>query len=498
MKRKRLLGNAASAAIQTITSALLLFFLYRYLLQQLGAERLGIWAVVLASVSIGRLTDMGFAGTALKFVASALGEGNRQRAAYLLQTAAFSIAAALGIVLIIVLPMIEIILHWALPESALTEAKGILPIALISLLLTMISGVFQSGIDACHRMYIKNVLLITGNLLMIVLALWLVPEHALLGIAIAQCIQAGAMLLGSWLILRRLLPELPPVPSHWRYVEFREMVGYATNFQVGMVAGLLFEPLTKILLARFGDLTLTAYFDMANQLVQKARAVIASAQQSLVPEIASIRKENQADREKLFVQAYGISFLIVVPYFLGIALMLPFISWIWIGHYQDSFVTFGILMSAGWLVASVGAVSYFYNLGTADLFWNTVNHVSTGVLNLSLSWLLGQFLPDIGVVLGATLALVIPNFLLNALVFKRLGIRLSDTVPRGHRIYCTAIVSAACALAFAGNQFGWFTAGVSGSLLPGLAFACFLPIALIADPQGRSLFSRLSLRNKEH
>lgn len=494
MKRKRLLGNAASAAIQTITSALLLFFLYRFLLQELGAEKLGVWAVVLAGVSIGRLTDMGFAGTALKFVAAALGEGNELRAVRLLQTAAFSIAIALGILLVVALPLIDSILHWALPDRVMGEALAVLPIALVSLLLSMVAGVFQSGIDACHRMYLKNILLIGGNILMIVLALILVPRHGLMGIAIAQCLQAAALMVGSWLLLRRLLPRLPLIPSHWQYAEFREMVGYATNFQIGMIAGLLFEPLTKILLARYGDLTLTAYFDMANQLVQKARAVIASAQQALVPEIASIRAENQSDRERLFVQAYGFSFLIVVPYFLGIALALPFISWVWIGHYQESFVIFGLLMSAGWLAASIGAVSYFYNLGTAELFWNTVNHVSTGLLNLSLGWLLGHLLASIGVALAAMLALTIPNLALNLLVFRRLGLRWEQTIPAGHRAYFLVLVLTAGLAGIAGSHFGWFTAGAASSMAAGACFACVLPLALLLDPQGRKLLARITTR----
>lgn len=491
MRTKRLFGNAVSGALQTITSALLLFFLYRYLLQELGPKKLGVWAIVLAGVSIGRLTDMGFSGTALKFVASALGEGDNQRAARLLQTAAFSIAIVLGVVLVGVVPLIQVILDWTIPDSVLPDALAVLPIALASLFFSLVAGVFQSGIDACHRMYLKNLLLIAGNILMIGIALLLVPRYGLIGIAAAQCIQAALMMIGSWFILRRLLPSLPWLPSHWRYEEFREMVGYATNFQIGMVAGLLFEPFTKIFLARFGDLTLTAYFEMANQFVQKARAVIVSAQQSLVPEIASIRKENHGYREQLFVKAYGVSFLIVIPYYLGIALALPFISWIWIGHYQEHFVMFGILMSTGWLVANIGAVSYFYNIATAELFWNTVSHVSTALLNILLGWLLGKMFVGIGVIIAAMLALAIPNLALNLLVFHRLGLPLAKTIPTDYRIYLFELVAYAGITGFAGSYFGWFKAGALSSMAVLVSFACMIPIVIFLNPQGRRLFERV-------
>lgn len=494
MTRRRLLGNATSAAVQTVTSAFLLFFLYRYLLQELGAQQLGVWSVVLASVSIGRLTDMGFAGTALKFVATALGEGEPERAGRLLQTASYSIAMIMLCALALALPAIEIVLDWALPSEAIKDAEMILPLALTSLLFTLIAGVFQSGVDACHRMYLKNLLLIAGNVLMIALALLLVPHRGLMGIAIAQCIQAAFLMLGSWLILRRLLPTLPWLPAHWRYSEFREMVGYATNFQLGMVAGLLFEPLTKILLARFGDLSVTAYFDMANQLVQKAKAVITSAQQALVPELATIREENKTDREALFMQAYGVSFVLVVPYFMGLMLSFPLVSWLWIGHFQADFILFGSLMSAGWMIASLSAVSYFYNQATAQLIWNTLNHVATGALNFLLGFFIGTHFGGAGVVLAAMVSIAVPNILLNLLVFNRLGLGLRQTVPGTFSKTLLMITATAVGSGAAGHALGWFAGGALSSAAVVFLFAIALLGIFFSDPRGRGALSRLSVK----
>jgi hypothetical protein len=166
----------------------------------------------------------------------------------------------------------------------------------------------------------------------------------------------------------------------------------------------------------------------------------------------------------------------------------------WIGHYQESFVIFGLLMSAGWLASSISAVSYFYNLGTAELFWNTVNHVLTGLLNLSLGWLLGQRLASVGVALAATLALTIPSIALNILVFRRLGIHWGQIIPADHRAYFLVLALTAGLAGSAGSHFGWFTAGAASSMAAGACFVCVLSLAFLLDPQGRKLLAGITKR----
>ena len=51
MNRNILLKNVFSAAGQTVVQTVVLFLLYRYLIDRLGIERLGIWGVVLAMLS---------------------------------------------------------------------------------------------------------------------------------------------------------------------------------------------------------------------------------------------------------------------------------------------------------------------------------------------------------------------------------------------------------------------------------------------------------------
>jgi len=89
----------------------------------------------------------------------------------------------------------------------------------------------------------------------------------------------------------------------------------------------------------------------------------------------------------------------------------PLASELWIGHYEQSFVGYAILLSAGFWLNNLIGPAYFVNLGTGMLRWNTLSHITIGILNMVLGYLLGVAFGGGGVVLGYVLALVIGSSL---------------------------------------------------------------------------------------
>ena len=54
---------------QVVVSSVILFFLYRYLLNTIGVAKLGVWSVVMAAASASRMSELGLSGSVVKFVA---------------------------------------------------------------------------------------------------------------------------------------------------------------------------------------------------------------------------------------------------------------------------------------------------------------------------------------------------------------------------------------------------------------------------------------------
>lgn len=432
---KRTIKNIAFAVIQTLLSAAVLFYLYRYILKTLGAEQLGLWSIILATTSVGRISDLGFSGAALKFVARCLAYDEPEKASIIIQTSALTIAAVLSVIAIFAYPLMGWLLPFIVPEHAVVDALKLIPWAIASLWLGMVSSVFQSAIDGCKRLDLRNLIQIFGNVLYLVLTLNLVPILGLEGLAIAQAIQGVFLLVACWWVLRKVLKVLPIFPYRWEKTVFRETLSYAANFQIASLATLLFDPVTKFLLAKYGSLASTAYYEMANQVIIKARVLVLAGLQAFVPLIAGTKDEDLDSRKNTYKKTYELYFSITWPYYLGVMCTWPLISFMWLGHYEETFVVFGMILSAGWLLSNLGAPAYYFNIGTGLLRWNTISQLLAGILNLLSSLLLGKHFGGFGIVICALSSMFLANWVLAFSVQKRLELPFSYIFPAGQRAY---------------------------------------------------------------
>ena len=160
MKKNQLFSNSLLSAVQVIWSGISLFLLYRFLLQSLSFADLGLWSIVLSTCSVTAISSFGLSGSVVKFVAQYYAISDFNKIKIIIETAAISITIFMGAILVLAYPLITIILSHALPTSNIDAGLSLLPYALITLWIASIAGIFQGGIDGCHRMDLRNILLI--------------------------------------------------------------------------------------------------------------------------------------------------------------------------------------------------------------------------------------------------------------------------------------------------------------------------------------------------
>jgi len=68
MQRRQILINAIMSVVQIVVIGIVLFILYRFLLNTIGVEQLGIWSLVLATTSVTQIASFGLSGSVVKFV----------------------------------------------------------------------------------------------------------------------------------------------------------------------------------------------------------------------------------------------------------------------------------------------------------------------------------------------------------------------------------------------------------------------------------------------
>jgi len=488
----RLARNARANVVQTLTSAGLLFALYRYINTTLGVEQLGVWSVVLATVSASRLADMGLSAGVIRFVARDRARGDLDRAGQVIDTAALTLMAAVGAVLPLLYPLLVKLLPHLFDAAHLAQALDILPYALVSLWLTIVAAVFQGGLDGCQRMDLRAGLVVTGQALLLAFAFWLVPRQGLVGLAWAQIGQGLFLAVAGRLLLRRALPELPRLPRRWRKRVLREMLGYGANMQAATLFMLLFDPVAKALMARFGGPAAAGYFEMANQVVLKARAVIVTANQAVVPHVAVLAENEPAGVTRLYRENMRALVFITLPAFALLFAWAGGFSWLLTGVCQPEFIfLLGLLALARGGNVFAGP-AYFTNMGTGHVGWNTLSHLIMGALNIGLGWLLGSWYGAKGVVFAYAIALVTGSGVLIAVFHHRHGLGWRGGLAREHRG-----LAVACATVFA---LGWIAplqpstgepaALAAGLLLPPLV----LGVAAWFHPMCRQLLGWLMAR----
>lgn len=425
MDTNKVVRNTIVATSQAIVYGITLFFVYRYVLDALGAESLGVWALVLATTSTASLANLGIATSTTKFVAQYIARDQPDTANSIIQTAAVSVALILGIALPLVYPLISNLIGYLIQSDAyLPEAYLILPYAMLSFWLNSVSGVFQACIDGYQRVDLRGYLLIGASLLYLALVFLLVPTRGIEGLAQAQVIQAGILLIGSWGLLRYIMPALPIVPFRWSTATFKEIIGYSLNFQVIAITQLLLEPVAKALLSRFAGLSTLAYFEMAHRMVFQIRSLIAAGHQAIVPTIADAQERSPGNLSKIYNYSFRLLLFLIV-FGLPFCMMLtPFVSWIWIGEYNATFILFANLLFIGWFLNLLANPAYFANLGTGELKWNVIGHIVIGVLNLSLGIALGRTFGGTGITIGFIAALLIGSFIIMMAYHKNYHISL--------------------------------------------------------------------------
>ncbi len=430
-EKRRIFLNVLMSFGQVIVSGIAFLFLYRYLLDSIGTELAGVWALLLAWTTSLSVSDFGMSGGALKFVSRYRAHADESSVIQVVETSILSC----GIILVIVLPATYPVftkLAYLIIEPAehIDDALTVLPHAIVAFGLTSLSSIIKSCIDGTQRVYLRNILVMGSALLYLVLTILLVPRAGFVGLAQAQVLQAGITLVTAWIMLRSVIPGLPLFPFRWSKRIFKEIFAYSFNFQLISITQLLFQPVTKSLLSIFGGVGQVFYFEMAHKLTMQLRGMIVIAHQSIVPAIAHWHEKNRAYVQIVYRNSFHILLVLVVaalPLLIGLA---PVISRLWIGHYEHVFVLCLLFLTTGWFLNILSNPAYFGYLGIGRLRWNIVGHLVIGILSLVSGILLGRNFGGLGVVFAYAAAIPIGSSITLWAYHREYGIRWIELAGR--------------------------------------------------------------------
>ena len=398
-------NNTLWALGEVIASGLVLFLLYKVVISSLGVKALGIWSLVVATTSLGRLADIGTASGLSRFVAATEANKDSDRALAYVETAIISsFALFTGIALVIAAPAYYG-LALTMDGDSLVLGRQLLPFSLASFVLISVASATAGAIMGQHRSDQKSMITLAGIVVLFAIAVLFVPHYGLPALAWAQIAQHALVIIGGWfLFLRNHFRSWKfQLPLHWRKDIFKELIDFGMKLQVVSIVLMLYDPAVKFLMSSLGGLEILGFFEMTQRLSLQVRQFVAMPNQILVPSFAHLMESEPEKIVSLYHNALVLSLFFSLPLMGGVALLSPMISYIWIGHVETTFVILSVILSCGGFLNLVAAPAFLLGFGTGYMKGNVYGvFISMGGSCL-LGFLFGHMFGGVGVALAASL-----------------------------------------------------------------------------------------------
>lgn len=408
MNLKNIQSNILLTIFQVVASGLVFFLLYKYLFETLGAEKIGLWSLLIGITAVSRLGELGLTGGVVKFISEAVAQNQFGRVSKIIQTVLISLVIMVSVLIIISYVPVQNVLIFATKEEEVLLIKQILPISFISIFLMIIFGVLGGSMDGVMLMGLKNFLLAISHVFYLLLVYKMVPLFGLIGVAYSQCIQYLFLILLTWTILKREIKNLPIIPFQWDFQVIKDMFSYSINFQAISIVGLFWEPVIKLMMSYWGGLASLGLYEMANKLIHQSRNIIVESTKIVVPISAknNLLDANPTSHFRFVKNTFKISSFFSFLIFSLLAISIPIISFIWFEFINLSFIYIALVLLIGYLIVTLSTPIFLINLGTGHVRQNLNSYIVMALTSIIFGNTLGYLFNEAGVTFAVTLSLI--------------------------------------------------------------------------------------------
>lgn len=385
------------------------FFLTPYVIQMIGVERYGIWAVVGVVTGYFGLLDCGMTTALVKFVSEYEAKGDRPALESVIHTAAAAYAgfglavAALGAL------GVDLILSWVtIPDHLARETREVLSLGIFIFAASNLLNLGHAVLFGLQRMAVTNAVAIAQSGISVVGTVCLLES----GCGLAGLLWNNALVLASGAVMsaaaiHRLMPGLRLWPLRVDGATLRRLYAYGIRIWAAGLAGLLHHHYDKLLLAHFAGPAAVARYDVAARLVGYAREMPLVLSSAILPAASAFAARNDpVVLEAFYERASKYILWAAAAAGSGVIVFAPAFIRLWLGaEFEASIATARILM-VGFFFNALTAAGYFILNGMGMPQIGMRSSIAAAVLNVTLSTTLGLTLGYFGVVVGTALALV--------------------------------------------------------------------------------------------
>jgi len=426
-----LLRNTSFSYAAFGLDTLILLALTPFIINQLGVDQYGVWALLWSVVALSELVHLGMAEAVVKFTATARGKndviGHRQIVAAL-----FWGYVAQGTVIALLTAGVYYnfsTIFTNVPEQYEDAARTSLLILGGSAALRAPLSVFD-GVLLAHQMQWKGFALQVAiraiQALLTVLLLGASPDLVTLSFLNAGSTLVQFLVISA--IVAKTIPALSISPSKVRVSRLKEIYSFSLHFTLITAAFLLATRVDSFIIERWLDVKSIGIYSLALRVTTAVDALVTRAQRMLTPVYAELHgKGDQKVMVSHLMTSSRLTFAIAVPMAGGLMVLSRPLLVTWVGEEMQEGDTVLIVLLASVMTASIyeGVRGLLSMIGQHKVLARAIFFGQ--LLNVVLSIILVQKFGLLGVAAGTVLGMLpMDIFVFQRTLTKEVGVTAGE------------------------------------------------------------------------
>ena len=431
LRRAALTTMAAGAAkaIGLLTSLVSVPLTYRYL----GAERYGIWMVLISIIAAMSFADLGIGNGLMNAVSEAYGKDDRRLAREHVTSALvlmLCIAAFLTVVGAFGYPFLPWLRVFNVKSQAVAaEGARAFLVLYASFVINIPLGVITRAQAGLQKGYASQIVSACGSILSLGGMLLVILLHASLAWLVFASVFAGilATLFNGWILFREH-PWLLPSRHAYRGSSANKILKLGLMFFVLQCAYTLAFTSDNIVIAQILGVTAVAVYAVPQKLFSFVSMVVSLAINPLWPAYGeAIARGDVAWVRRVFFGSLWLTLAVTVPVCTLLALAGPWILRVAVGKSLHAPMSLLVVLALWGVVSTVSTAFSMLLNGAGVLKVQTMIAVVASLSNLALSIYLTRRLGVVGVCLGSIVTQLLIMLPVSLVLIRNLFRRLENT-----------------------------------------------------------------------
>jgi O-antigen/teichoic acid export membrane protein len=429
--------GVAFSVLRKLFVAPISLFLVPFTLHKVGVVGYGIWAILSTVISFVWLMDPGLGPTVTKFVAELRGTKEHQEIQRVVDASCAICLFMCILASAIVWSSSHLIIRELFRGPAAPAAAAILPLwplVILCMSTFLMTAPFLALINGMQRMDLTNVLIVSSEIVSAVMTVFmLLAGFKVAGLLIAQLSSSLFLLIGAFVIARRLIPSRVVNPFRCEIAVVRRIVTFSLPLYAGYVMTTLQGQLERLYLARMVGVVPVGWYSVASQGAGKVRRIPDLLLGPVLAAASELDASQQRQKlEELHFRAHKYLAFTAVPMVAFAVVSANLLMRLWVGNgLQVVALTFAILL-IGNLFPQAGSPTYFIMVGRGILRPAVYAGLLAIVLNVVLSYIFIKQWGFFGAALGTALPMIINTIYFFAACRKYFQTPLWGTIRRAY------------------------------------------------------------------